>query len=79
MELERKGIPVAMISAMAQLAQQVGASRIVVGRKIPHPCGDPNLPTPLDLKVRKQIVLTALEALQKHVSEPTIFSPSHAV
>ncbi len=68
-----------VISAMSQLAQQVGASRVVVGRKIPHPCGDPYLPAAVDLKVRKEIVLTALEALQKPVSEPMIFSPRHEV
>jgi glycine reductase complex component B subunit gamma len=68
-----------IVSALSQLAQQVGASRVVVGRKIPNPCGDPYLPPALDRKIRKEIVLTALEALQKPVSEPTIFSPSHDV
>jgi glycine/betaine/sarcosine/D-proline reductase family selenoprotein B len=71
------GIPVALISAMAQLAHQVGASRIVVGRKIPHPCGDPNLPAPYDLTVRKQIVMAALKALEIPVSAPTIFHPEY--
>jgi hypothetical protein len=70
---------VALVSAMAQLAQQVGASRVVVGRKIPHPCGDPNLPAPYDLAVRKEIVMTAFEALQTPVSVPTVFRPKHAI
>jgi len=64
-----------MISAMSQLAQQVGASRVVVGRKIPHPCGDPNLPPAFDQELRKQIVLSALDALKQSVSGPTIFAP----
>jgi glycine/betaine/sarcosine/D-proline reductase family selenoprotein B len=64
---------------MAQLAQQVGASRVVVGRKIPHPCGDPNLPEEFDLKVREEIVTTALDALQTSVSSATDFRPSHTV
>jgi glycine/betaine/sarcosine/D-proline reductase family selenoprotein B len=64
---------------MAQLAQQVGASRVVVGRKIPHPCGDPNLPAQFDLKVREEIVTTALEALETPVSSSTVFRPSHTV
>lgn len=68
----------AIISAMSQLAQQVGASRVVLGRKIPHPCGDPTLPPALDLRVREEIVTAALEALEKPVSEPSIFAPAHA-
>jgi glycine reductase complex component B subunit gamma len=73
------GIPVVTISAMAQLAQQVGASRVVVGRKIPHPCGDPNLSEQFDLKVREEIVKKALEALETPVSSATIFRPDHTV
>ncbi len=64
---------------MAQLAQQVGASRVVVGRKIPHPCGDPSLPEQFDLKVREEIVTTALEALKTPVDAATVFRPSHTV
>ena len=65
----------ALISAMPQLAQQVGASRVVAGRKIPHPCGDPNLPPELDLKLREDIVGTALHSLEENVTEPRIFVP----
>ncbi len=72
-------MPVVIISAMDQLAQQVGASRVVVGRKIPHPCGDPNLPHQFDLEIRKEIVTTALQALMTSVSSPTIFRPQHAI
>lgn len=64
---------------MAPLAQQVGAARIVVGRKIPHPCGEPNLPLQLDLKVRREIVAAALRALETSVSTPTIFKPEHSI
>ncbi|RMG52084.1 MAG: hypothetical protein D6723_09320 [Acidobacteria bacterium] len=78
-ELDRAGIPVVLISAMAQLAHQMGASRIVVGRKIPHPCGDPALPPEFDRAMRKEIVLTALDALQTPVSAPTIFRPRYAL
>lgn len=67
------------ISAMAQLAQQVGASRVVVGRKIPHPCGDPNLPEQFDFKLREEIVTKALEALETPVSSATVFLPTHTV
>jgi glycine reductase len=77
-ELEKAGLPVALISAMFPVAQQVRAARIVKGVSIPHPCGDPNLPRELDAKLRQQIVQAALDALQTEVSEPTLFAPKLA-
>jgi glycine reductase len=70
---------VAVITAMAQMAQQVGAARVVIGRKIPHPCGDPNLPAESDLMVRREIVACALTALEQPVTGPTIFQPRHTL
>ena len=67
------------ITAMAQLAEEVGASRVVVGRKIPHPCGEPSQPEELDFKVRKEVVTTAINALSTKVSEPTVFRPIHNI
>ena len=67
-----------MISAMFPLAEQVGASRIVKGVKIPHPCGDPSLPGEVDEKLRKSIVETALKALEEEVEESTVFTPDPA-
>ena len=67
-----------MISAMFPLAEQVGASRIVKGVKIPHPCGDPGLPPEVDEKLRKSIVETALKALEEDVEESTVFTPESA-
>jgi glycine/betaine/sarcosine/D-proline reductase family selenoprotein B len=61
---------------MAQLAQQVGAARVVVGTKIPHPCGDPGLPEQFDRQLRGRIVESALQALTTPVSAPTIFRPA---
>ena len=77
-ELEKAGLPVALVSAMFPVAQQVRAARIVKGVSIPHPCGDPSLPPELDAKLRKQIVQTALKALEADVKEPTVFSPDVA-
>ena len=77
-ELEKAGLPVALVSAMFPVAQQVRATRIVKGVSIPHPCGDPNLPPELDAKLRKQIVQAALKALEADVKEPTVFSPEVA-
>ena len=74
-ELEKAGLPVALISAMFPVAQQVRANRIVKGVSIPHPCGDPNLSKELDARLRREIVKTALRALETEVSGPTVFSP----
>ncbi len=74
-EIERAGIPVAHITAIPTLSKQLGANRVVAGTKIPHPCGDPNLPEENDLALRKTIIETALEAIQAKVEEPTVFYP----
>jgi glycine reductase len=74
-ELDRAGLPVALISAMYPVAEQVGASRIVKAVAIPHPCGDPSLPAELDGQLRREIVSTALKALEAKVDRTTVFTP----
>lgn len=74
-ELEKAGLPVALISAMYPVAQQVRANRIVKGVSIPHPCGDPSLTKELDARLRREIVKTALRALEAEVNGPTVFTP----
>ena len=78
-ELEKAGLPVALISAMFPVAQQVRANRIVKGVSIPHPCGDPNLSKDLDARLRREIIQTALRALEAEVTGPTVFSPPVAM
>jgi len=78
-ELEKSGLPVALISAMFPVAQQVRANRIVKGVSIPHPCGDPRLPKDLDARLRREIIETALRALESEVKGPTVFSPPVAM
>ena len=78
-ELEKAGLPVALISAMFPVAQQVRANRIVKGVSIPHPCGDPSLSKELDARLRQEIIRTALEALEAEVEGPTLFSPNAAM
>ena len=78
-ELEKAGLPVALISAMFPVAQQVRANRIVKGVSIPHPCGDPNLSKELDARLRREIIQTALRALETEVTGPTVFSPPVAM
>jgi hypothetical protein len=69
------GIPVAMISALFDLALTSGASRVVRGARIEHVCGDPALGAERDFAYGLQIVRTALRALQTPVSGPTLFDP----
>jgi glycine reductase complex component B subunit gamma len=78
-ELDRAGFPVALISAMYPVAEQIGASRIVKAVAIPHPCGDPSLPADMDRALRREIVATALRALETDVDTTTLFTPKMAV
>jgi glycine reductase len=78
-ELERQGLPTAMISALPPVALELGANRVVRGVKIPHPCGDPGLDAAHDAALRRQIVCGALAALSTPLTRPTIFEPSDAV
>ena len=78
-ELEKAGLPVALVSAMYPVAEQVRANRIVKGVSIPHPCGDPSLPPELDARLRREIVQTALNALEAEVKGPTLFTPNMTV
>ena len=77
-EIERQGVPVALITSMVSMAKQMGAKRIINGIRIPHPCGDPELPEESDRALRQGIVECALKALQTDVDSPTIFVPNVA-
>ena len=72
-EMERRGLPVAMISALPPVALELGANRVVRGIKIPHPVGEPNADPERDAAVRVEIVGRALRALSARVDKPTIF------
>ena len=69
------GIPVAMISAIYDLALTTGANRVVRGARIEHVCGDPHLGPEKDYAYGMRIVRTALGALQQGVPGPTLFDP----
>ena len=75
MELERSGFPIALISALPELATSVGAPRVVRGVRIEHVCGDPDLPPDRDRELRYRIVSRAVDALRTPVDRPTIFEP----
>ena len=65
-EMERRGLPVAMISALPPVALELGANRVVRGVKIPLPLGE-------SAEVRLEIVSRALAALATRIERPTIF------
>ena len=77
-ELEPRGLPTALISALPPVALELGANRVVRGVKIPHPCGDPTADPATDHAVRLRIVRAALDALARDVTSPTIFEPIDA-
>ena len=55
------------------IAEQVGAPRIVPGRGIQHPSGDPRLPPDAERAWRRALPERALEAVTTAVEQPTIF------
>lgn len=73
-EIERAGIPVAMISALYGLPISMGVPRVVTGVRIEHVCGDPRLSGEEGRLFRRRIVRTALKALQTEVEKPTLFT-----
>ena len=72
-ELERAGIPTALISSLVSIAQNVGATRIVPGLGIPHPLGDPRLRPEEQRKARRALVEKALKALASPLQAQRVF------
>lgn len=62
-EIERAGIPVAHICAVAEIAQAVGSSRILRGFAITCPVGNPSLSEADEKDVRRRYVEKALHML----------------
>ncbi len=77
-ELERLGIPTAIMTALPVIPLSVGASRVVRGVRVEHVCGDPRLTRELDREATTRIVRTALRAVQTAVEGPTIFEPQES-
>jgi betaine reductase len=72
-ELEREGIPTALLCNIVPIALTVGANRVVPTRGIQYPTGDPSLPREQEEAWRERLLLTALKALQTPVDGPTVF------
>ena len=72
-EIERAGIPVVHVCTVVPISLTVGANRIVPAVAIPHPLGNPNLPADEEKKVRRSLVMKALNALTTEVHGQTVF------
>ena len=71
-EIERLGLPTTLVSALVPLAASVGANRIVEGKALTHPLGDPSLPTVEEQQFRRMLLLRSLEALRTVVQDQLI-------
>ena len=72
-EIERKGITVVHMCTVVPISLTIGANSIIPTIGIPYPLGDPNLGEDGSKKLRKDLVLKALKALQTEVNEQTVF------
>jgi glycine reductase len=72
-EFERNGIPTAFISTIVPLAESIGPNRIIPGRAITHPLGDPTLSRDEERALRRRLVQRALDALQTDIQAQTVF------
>ena len=62
------------ITAIPPIAKMLGINRIVQGRAITNPVGDPTLPEEQEKELRRKFILRALELLQTDVEGPTVFT-----
>ena len=58
---------------MSPLALSVGANRIVRGKAVAHPFGDPSLVPDEEKDYRRRLVEEAISSLSKPVDAPTVF------
>jgi len=72
-EFERQGIPTAFISTIVPLAESIGPNRIIPGKAITHPLGDPTLSRAEEKLLRRGLVQRALDALQTEIQTQTVF------
>jgi len=72
-EIERAGIPVVHVCTVVPISLTVGANRIVPAVAIPHPLGNPTLSPEDEYKLRRNLVLKALDALATEVDGQTVF------
>lgn len=72
-EIEKAGFPAVLLCNLVSTGLTTGANRIIPTVAITHPLGNPEVPSLLEKKLRKKIVLQALSALQSDIQEQTVF------
>lgn len=72
-EVEKAGLPVVHVCTVVPISMTVGANRIVPAVAIPHPLGNPELPSNEEKALRRELVEKALMALQTEVEGQTVF------
>lgn len=72
-EIEKAGIATAHITNMTAVAKGIGSPRIIPGVAITSPCSDVELPMAEQLKMRKNYVDRAIEAISANISTQTFF------
>ena len=73
-ELERAGIPTVLVTCLTNVAEMVGANRILSGVAIPHPVGNPGLAQEEERQMRRRLLMRALEVLTIPVESPRLFA-----
>ncbi len=76
-EIERTGIPVAYVTTLTSLAEEIRANRIVAGVRIPHPVGNPSLTPENERILRTAVTRRALQVLTEAVDGPKVFQVDH--
>jgi glycine reductase len=64
---------VAFVSAVPAIPMSLGVPRVVRGVAITHVLGDPALPADREAGLRRGLLETAVRALAREVSGPTLF------
>ena len=62
-EIEKVGIPTVQICTMLEVAKSVGSPRIVPGKSVLHPLGDPAAGTEKEKQLRRDLVREAFAAV----------------
>ena len=66
-------MPVAFVSAVPAIPISLGVPRVVRGVAITHVLGDPALSSVREAGLRRRLLETAVQALGREVSGPTLF------
>ena len=64
-EIERAGIPIVHVCNLIDIAKGIGSNRILQGKSVLYPLGDPSIPKDTEAEYRRQMVGKALRMLEE--------------